>query len=193
LATSTRRFWLFPLLGLVAGGVFAFRAATGADLLFITRTPGDPPLSVLIAVLLSTGAAGGLLVAMAYPMVRWIGGSFLLGALALFPVLLGLELATRHRRPWQEHLGIAGVIALFIGGFVGAGEWLDKDRPHRLAHLWVFAAVCAPAAWYTSHHWHGHWAVVTAAFLFFVPLALALMVSVAAIDAWLRRDHDGGD
>lgn len=60
-------------------------------------------------------------------LARWVGGTFLVSSLALFPVALVAELAFRKHHPWKLHLLTAGALALAIGAVVGAAAWLGFD------------------------------------------------------------------
>ena len=60
-------------------------------------------------------------------LARWIGGTFLVASLALFPVALVAELVVRTHHPWKEHLLTAAEVALVIGALVGAAAWLGRD------------------------------------------------------------------
>ncbi|HWH02157.1 MAG TPA: hypothetical protein VN674_00580 [Gemmatimonadales bacterium] len=66
-------------------------------------------------------------------LARWLGGTFLISALALFPVALVAELVFRKHHPWRLHLLTAAGASLVIGAFVGAAAWLGRDYlPRRL-------------------------------------------------------------
>lgn len=66
-------------------------------------------------------------------LARWVGGTFLVSSLALFPPALVAELVLRKHHPWKEHLLAAAVAALVVGAFVGAAAWLGRDYlPRRL-------------------------------------------------------------
>lgn len=66
-------------------------------------------------------------------LARWIGGTFLIAALAFFPVALVAELVLRRHHPWRTHLLAAAGAALVIGAVVGAAAWLGRDYlPRRL-------------------------------------------------------------
>lgn len=60
-------------------------------------------------------------------LARWIGGTFLVASLALFPVALAADLALRTHHPWKVHLLTAAVVSLVIGASVGAAAWLGRD------------------------------------------------------------------
>ena len=60
-------------------------------------------------------------------LARWIGGTFLVASLALFPVALVAELVLRKHHPWRTHLLTAAGCALAIGALVGAAAWLGRD------------------------------------------------------------------
>lgn len=66
-------------------------------------------------------------------LARWIGGTFLVASLALFPVTLVAELVFRKHHPWKEHLITAAGVSLAIGTLVAAAAWLGRDYlPPRL-------------------------------------------------------------
>jgi len=60
-------------------------------------------------------------------LARWIGGTFLVASLALFPLALVAELALRRQHPWKAHLLTAAGAALVIGAFVAAAAWIGRD------------------------------------------------------------------
>ena len=60
-------------------------------------------------------------------LARWIGGTFLVASLALFPIALVAELVFRKHHPWREHLTAAAGAALVVGTFIGAAAWLGRD------------------------------------------------------------------
>jgi hypothetical protein len=60
-------------------------------------------------------------------LARWIGGTFLVASLALFPVALVAELVFRKHHPWRDHLLTAAAAALVVGTVVGAAAWLGRD------------------------------------------------------------------
>lgn len=62
-------------------------------------------------------------------LARWAGGTFLISALALFPVALVAELMFRKHHPWKVHLLTAAGASLVIGAFVGAAAWLGLKFP----------------------------------------------------------------
>jgi hypothetical protein len=62
-------------------------------------------------------------------LARWIGGTFLVASLALFPIALVVELALRRHHPWKVHLLTAAGVALVIGAFVAAAAWLGLAIP----------------------------------------------------------------
>ena len=181
------RYWILPLLG---AGVGALAAGPAGDALGLSAAIAQPrglSPTMFILVCVSAGGAGGFLVALAFPLARWLGGAFLISALGLFPIVLVGELVARRHHGMREHLATAAVVALVIGGFVGAGAWLDEDRhSYRLAHLWVFAALSAPAAWYLRHQWPGDWPALVGLAVFWVPLGLAVTATVSALDRKLR-------
>jgi methyltransferase (TIGR00027 family) len=63
-------------------------------------------------------------------LARWIGGTFLVASLALFPVSLVAELVFRKHHPWKLHLLVAAGVALVIGAVVAAAAWLGLKFPH---------------------------------------------------------------
>jgi apolipoprotein N-acyltransferase len=62
-------------------------------------------------------------------LARWIGGTFLVASLALFPVALVAEVALRKHHPWKTHLLMAAGVALVIGALIGAAAWLGIGFP----------------------------------------------------------------
>jgi len=178
----TRRYSTFPLTGVFIGGLFSFRALVGIGASGLAHQPLPAPIPVLLALYPVCGGVGGLLAALTWPLVRWFGGAFIVGVVAVLPMVVGAELIVEHA-PIDEALGTGAVIALLIGGFAGAAEWLQENRrPLRLAHLWLFAALANAVAWPVGLHWAGEWPAVLALALFFFPLALAAMATVAKLD-----------
>ena len=181
------RYWVLPLVGAAVGVLAAGRAGDALGISAAIAQPRGIPPTAFTLICLSAGGAGGFLVALSMPLARWLGGAFLVSTLGLFPIVLVAELVTRRHHPMRVHLATAAVVALIIGGFVGAGAWLDEDRhSYRLAHLWVFAALSAPAAWYLRDQWPGQWPAYVGLAVFFVPLGLAVTATVSAIDRKLR-------
>ena len=181
------RYWVLPLLGAAAGALLAGPAGDAVGLSAAIAQPRGLSPTAFTVVCVSAGAAGGFLAAFAFPLARWLGGAFLVSALGIFPIVLVGELVARRHHAMREHLATAAVIALVIGGFVGAGAWLDEEQhSYRLAHLWVFAALSAPAAWYLRRQWPGGWPAFVGFAVFWVPLGLAVTATVAAIDRKLR-------
>ena len=173
------RLWLFPLVGLAAGILLSLYAGR----VFVEHALPDklsdaPALVQLVAVYLLAGIAGGLLTAFTFPLVRWVGGAFVVGALALLPMYFGVGLID-DGQPDSNRLLTAGVLALAVGGTAGAREWLDQHRSvYTLVQVWVFAAVCSIVAWIVGLHWAGEWPAAVAAFFFLVPVMLALFVTL---------------
>jgi hypothetical protein len=177
--TLRRRLWLFPLIGVGIGAVLSLRASIGAGLAFVAHTTLGAPIGVLLALYPICGAVGGLLVALSFPLVRWLGGAFIVGALAMAPTFAALALIVNHS-PTSEAL-IAGAIGgLSVGGIAGASTWFDEShRPLKLGHLWLFAAVCSVLAWIVGPHWAGEWPAAVAVLLFLIPMTLALIGTLA--------------
>jgi hypothetical protein len=173
------RLWHFPLMGLAAGILLSLYAGR----VYVARGTGTmsspaPSLTQLTAVYLIAGALGGLLAAVTFSLVRWVGGAFIVGALALFPMYFGMGLIDGHE-PMSDRLLFATVAALAVGGTAGAREWLDERRSaYTLVQVWAFAAVCSVIAWIVGLHWAGLWPAAVAAFLFLVPVMLALVVTL---------------
>lgn len=63
-------------------------------------------------------------------LARWLGGTFLISALALFPVALVAELVFRKHHPKKLHLLTAAGASLVIGAVVAAAAWLGLKFPH---------------------------------------------------------------
>jgi len=64
-----------------------------------------------------------------FALVRWIGGTFLVASLALFPPALVAELVFRKHHPWKEHLIAAAAVAVAIGAVVAPAAWLGLRFP----------------------------------------------------------------
>ncbi len=182
------RLWLFPLMGLAAGillSLYAGRVYMGAAA--VRAPPPGPAFAQLVAVYVIAGALGGFLTAVTFPLVRWVGGAFIVGAAALFPMYYGMGLID-GQEPISDRLLFATVAALAVGGTAGAREWLEERRSaYTLAQVWIFAAVCSAIAWVVGLHWAGQWPAAVAAFVFLVPVMLALFVTLD------RRPATGSD
>ncbi len=173
------RFLWFPAIGALVGAVLSLRALLPLGFLFAADSRSNAPSLVLLLVYPIAGATGGFLVALAFPLVRWVGGAFVVGVLAVFPLYVGVGLAVDHRLDGKG-LEAAAAAAVFVGGIVGARAWLDENRrPRRLVHVWLFAVACSIVAWVVGLHWAGQWPAVVAVFLFLIPMALAVMVTVS--------------
>jgi hypothetical protein len=173
-----KRLWLFPAIGIVLGLLLDVRAMLGIGYFLASHPSSGVPVFIVLAVYPIAGLLGGFLVALSFPLVRWVGGAFVVGVLAMFPMYLAVGLAFEHGS-LEHQLGSAAACALFVGGVVGARAWLDENRrPHRLAHVWLFATVCSIAAWIVGLHWAGEWPAVAAVFVFLIPASLAVIVTV---------------
>jgi len=170
------RLRLFPLLGFGAGVLLCIYA--GRAYLIGAAPPSAPNYGQLAAVYLAAGVLGGLIAAIAFPLVRWIGGAFLVGALALFPMYVGMGLIDRPESA-RDRLLFSSVAALAVGGTAGAREWLHTNRGgYSLLQVWSFAGGCSIVAWFVGLHWAGEWPAAIAAFVFLVPVMLALFVTL---------------
>src|SRR5690349_2980970 len=91
--TFKTRLWLFPLMGLAAGillSLYAGRVYLASA--SATALPPGQTFAQLAAVYLIAGTLGGFLTAVTFPLVRWVGGAFIVGAVALFPMYYGMGL-----------------------------------------------------------------------------------------------------
>ncbi|HET7250521.1 MAG TPA: hypothetical protein VFI79_11785 [Gemmatimonadales bacterium] len=179
--TFRRRLLTFVLTGAGIGVGFSLLAAAGS-LTYLFSQPPDWPTLMLLGLYPVAGAAGGVLVAISFPLTRWLGGAFLVGAIAFLPVFLGVELITEGRLG-REQLELAATGAIILGGAIGAAEWFNEPRRYyRLAHYWLFAIVCTAVAWFMGLHWAGQWQAMVAIPLFLIPVAFALMATIAKAD-----------
>jgi hypothetical protein len=129
------------------------------------------------------GLLGGMLAAVAFPLVRWVGGAFVVGAAAMLPLYLGVGLAVDGGAV-RDHLATAAICAVCVGGLVGVRAWFDEHRRrYKLAHVWLFALICAAVAWFVGIRWAGQWPAVVAMFVFLLPVAVALFVTLDHRDA----------
>src|SRR6266550_1232288 len=99
------RLWLFPLMGLAAGillSLYAGRVYMGAAA--VRAPPPGPAFAQLVAVYVIAGALGGFLTAVTFPLVRWVGGAFIVGAAALFPMYYGMGLID-GQEPFSDRRG----------------------------------------------------------------------------------------
>jgi len=166
---------------LIAAGLVAQRDAW----IFLVQASG---------IYLAGGLAAGVLVAVLYPLGRWIVGAFVVGAAAAVPMyfMFGQLLATDES---PRETAVASVLlAALVGGPVATAVWLE-DRGRNLPawvamlryptwrtvrHAWMVAVICAAVAWYVGLRWSGQWPGVAAVFLFLGPAALATLVTIMA-------------
>jgi hypothetical protein len=150
---------------------------------------GLTPLQVA-AVYFIAGIAGGVVVAVAYPISRWFLGAFALGAIAAAPVYVGFGLLLRSSDdppslPWV----LGGTLALFVGGGVGTQIWSEEhggaSRATVIA-LWVLVAASQPVGWYLGLHWAGESLAAVGLGFVFLPLYVALL-------AWVSRNRLGSN
>ncbi len=171
------RLWLFPLMGLGAGILLSLYAGR----IYLARasaTAPGPAFAQVGAVYLIAGTLGGFLAALSFSLVRWVGGAFIVGALALLPMYFGMGLIDRQEL-MSDRLLFATIAALAVGGTAGAREWLDERRnAYTLLQVWGFAAVCSVMAWIIGLRWAGQWPAAVAVFVFLVPVMLALFVTL---------------
>jgi len=168
-----------------AGALFCIVAARAY--LFGGGSDSSPTFFRLVLVYLIAGSLGGFVLALALPLVRWVGGAFLVGALALFPMYFGMSLIDHSERT-SDRILFAVVAAVAVGGTAGAREWLNENRSaYSLVQVWSFAAGCAIIAWIVGLHWAGEWPAFVAAIVFLVPVMIALFVTLD------RKHLDGSD
>jgi hypothetical protein len=178
----TKRLRFFPIMGFGMGVGFLVLALIGGGISLASGRPPREHFAEIVAVYPLSGAIGGILVALAVPLVRWLGGAYVVGVLAVLPMYVGIRLAQGEM--FRSTLGFAVVASLFAGGLVGVSQWLNEERrPYRLAHVWLYAFICSAVAWVVGLHWAGQWPAVVAIFLFLIPVALALMITFAQADA----------
>lgn len=172
------RLRVFSLVGLAAGVLLSVYAGVVLGVYAVAASPSrGPAFWQVVAVYLLAGIAGGVLTAITFPLVRWLGGAFLVGAVAVLPMYFGIGLLV-DTESGSQRLLTAAVLALAVGGTAGAREWLNEHRSaYTLAQVWLFAAVCAAVAWIVGLQWAGEWPAALAAFVFLVPVMLALFVT----------------
>ncbi len=176
-ASLRQRLTIFPIIGLAFGFAFSVRALVVSGLAMALMSPPHLPVPLLLAYPLS-GAVSGIVVAMAFPLVRWIGGAFIVGVVAMFPVYLAVAL-TVAPDSWTNHLELSAGVAVFVGGIVGVRAWMEENRRrHRLAHVWLFAVVSTIVASAIGKRWAGQWPAVAGILLFLIPVSLAVMVTM---------------
>ena len=142
------------------------------------------------------GAAGGVLIGLAWPLGRWFVGYALLGMLGVLPFYLfapggrgGTSLIS------TENVASALLGAFFVGGAVGVWIWSD-DHPHgpnwfdalRFPSLKGTVAVWGGALFVAilsivlvptwSFYWPFELIILAAGVLFIVPLAVAVLVTM---------------
>ena len=174
-----RRLLRFTLIGAGVGAAISLIAAARVAVFLVGHDVPAATLALLLILYPVAGALGGMLVAITFPLARWLGGAFVVGVLALFPVYLGVALLD-DRRLGKEQLAVAAACAIFAGGGLGAVKWFEESRrSYKLAHFWLFAAVSTIVAWFMGLHWAGRWPAIIAFFLFIIPLAFALLATFA--------------
>src|SRR5262245_40978151 len=104
-----KRLRQFPLIGAAMGGIFTLRALVAVVFIAASHKPIDLPIGLLLMLYPAAGAVGGLIAAVAFPLVRWIGGAFLVGALAIMPVYVAVALLVEHSLTSDGIIG--GVVA----------------------------------------------------------------------------------
>ena len=167
----------FALIGATAGVALAVVAASRFLPSLLFARSSKFPIGLVLALYPVAGTLGGVVVALAHSLTRWVGGSLLLGALALLPFYLGVALITDHHLV-SEQLIMAAGCSVMLGGTVGAAAWFNEPRrSYRLAHFWLFAVACSALAWYAGLHWAGEWQAALAIPLFLIPVGLALMAT----------------
>jgi len=152
------------------------------------------------------GAAGGLLVGVAWPLGRWFLGYVLLGVLGILPFYLFAP-GGRHGSSLLSPHNVASALlgACFVGGAVGVWIWSD-DHPNgppwfdRLrfptlrstAAVWCGAVFIASLAIVLVPKWSFYWpfelVVLAAGILFIVPLATAVLVTMRLVRMGRSRD-----
>ncbi len=154
------------------------------------------------------GAAGGVLVGLAWPLGRWLVGYAVLGVLGVFPFYLfapggraGSALLS------SERIASALLGAFFVGTAVGAWIWTD-DHPHgpkwfdvlRFPTLrdtiavWGGALFIAILSIVLVPRWSFYWpfelVIFAACILFIVPLTTAMLVTLRFYRI-RQEDHAG--
>src|SRR5258707_2024391 len=105
----------FAVIGATVGVIVALLASIRiVPMLLLTRSPPNLPVAMVLALYPVAGAVGGVVVAFTYPLTRWVGGAFLLGALALLPFFVGVALIDEHNLGKQQLIA-AVVCAVALG------------------------------------------------------------------------------
>ncbi len=86
-ATRVRR---CVLVGLGIGLAFFLRGLVATSLAFVSHSQPTSPILPYLGVYLGGGVFGGFLVALAAPLLRWLGGAFVVGVGATFPTFFGI-------------------------------------------------------------------------------------------------------
>ena len=203
-----RRFRTNFLAG-IALGLFV---ATGlsAWVTFLRLTVGTAPFQRLettytatVALYYAGGLVGGALVGLLLPLRRSLWGAALLGMVGVFPLYFGVAWtrATAANAAFTlDNVAESALLAFLVGGAVGIWIWLD-DNPQssgvveKLRHptvsvvatVWACAVAVASLSYFVLPRWTGNWnftlVVLTAFVLFIIPLALAVLVTMA----WTRE------
>ena len=173
------RFAIFPAMGLGIGLLFALRALLGFGAAAATGTSSGFVLSALLLAYVVGGTLAGLLVAVAFPLVRRsVGGAFLVGTLAMLPLYMGIALADKEGAS-GENLAVAAVCSVLVGGVAGASIWYrEHRRSYRLAHLWIFTLVSSGVASFVGLRWAGELPAMLASVLLIGSVMLALIVTI---------------
>ena len=197
---------------LLMGMGLGFFVATGFTvwITFIRLSAGPGPFESLdttygttVALYYGGGFVGGILIGLLWPLRRWPWGAALLGMVGVFPLYFGVELAQSGVTGAFTRYNVASsaLLAFLVGGAVGLWSWLDDNpestgviealrHPTRsvLVKVWVSAVVVAGVSYLLLPRWTGSWdptLTLFAAFvLFVIPLAVAVLVTLA----WIKRN-----
>ncbi len=151
------------------------------------------------------GLLGGMLVGLAWPLRRWFLGSVFLGVLGVFPLYYGAALmeASHSQLLGAERIGGALFLAILLGVPLGTWGWLhgQQARPplldallfpnaRTLALAWATAIVASGGSYFFVTKWIKDWpfalTIVVFLFLFVLPLAAAVLVTLRSVGVGKR-------
>ncbi len=207
LTTFMRRVRSNLLMGMGLG----FFVATGFTvwITFIRLSAGPGPFESLdttygatVALYYGGGFVGGVLIGLLLPLRRWPWGAALLGIVGVFPLYFGVELAKSGVTDafTRDNVATSTFLAFVVGGAAGLWFWFD-DNPQStgliealrhptlavLVKVWALAVVVAGASYMLLPRWTGGWdptvTLFSAFVLFVIPLAVAVLVTLA----WIRN------
>ena len=200
--TLAGRLQRFSISGAVTGAAWTLR---GFPLFAHPLTPigpGEPSPLIFALVFILGGALGGALIAALFPLSRFLFGAFLLGAIGVLPAFGTVQIIDHSRDSSRGAIVLALVLTALIGGVSGTVAWFRgrgrSETPHWIfavryptsrgvLDMWAATAACAVVGWVVGIHWAGQWPAMVGFAICFLPLGLALAVTVQ----WFHQLADG--